>query len=159
MSPRFSRAWLTIVIIQAMGTFFMCYAKQSKGAHYIGSTPTLARAHALPLALVLVTRIALMFDFRNMTLQITHIVLSAVAVCHTISEVFYFQTMVYGIVSVTEITFNSFTIVILISYLFCLDEDEPAPRVRQFSAKHYMEGTTLTPDENDINVQNYKKRM
>uniref|UniRef100_A0A1I7UVG3 Transmembrane protein n=1 Tax=Caenorhabditis tropicalis TaxID=1561998 RepID=A0A1I7UVG3_9PELO len=160
---RSTRAWMSIVVVQAMGSVWMCYAKQKAASHYTSPTPSLSRAHALPLALLCILRIVLIFDFRNVSVHIAHILMSIITAVHTMSEVFFYQSMSYGIVTVTEVTLNSFSVVVMLCFLlspsFNSDDSKDNQRKgpRKLYAKHYMEGDSLTPDEDDELVQAYKK--
>ncbi|CAL2044581.1 hypothetical protein CAEBREN_14823 [Caenorhabditis brenneri] len=157
---RSTRAWMSIVVVQAMGSVWMCYAKQNAASHYASTNPALSRAHALPLALLCILRIVLIFDFRNFAIHIAHILLSIITAIHTMTEVFYYQSMSYGIVTVTEVTLNSFSVVVMLTFLLSPSfnsDDSNGKRPRKVTAKHYMEGEMLTPDEDDELVQAYKK--
>uniref|UniRef100_A0A8R1E1L2 Uncharacterized protein n=1 Tax=Caenorhabditis japonica TaxID=281687 RepID=A0A8R1E1L2_CAEJA len=159
---RSARAWMSIVVVQAMGSVWMCYAKQSAASHYTPSSPALSRAHALPLALLCVLRIVLIFSFRNVAVHVAHILLSIVTALHTFSEVFFFESMSYGIVTVTEVTLNAFSVVVMFTFLTSSSFNtenvtENARRPRKITAKHFMEGEMLTPDEDDEMVKAYKK--
>ncbi|CAI2354208.1 unnamed protein product [Caenorhabditis sp. 36 PRJEB53466] len=123
---RSARAWMSIVVVQAMGSVWMCYAKQSAASHYTSASPALSRAHALPLALVCVLRIVLIFDFRNLAVHIAHILLSTITAIHTFAEVFFYLSMSYGIVTVTEVTLNSFTVVVMVTFLTSSAFSEPS---------------------------------
>ncbi|CAP28483.1 Protein CBG08525 [Caenorhabditis briggsae] len=164
MLERSTRAWLTIVVIQAMGSVWMCYAKQNAASHYTSKSTALSRAHALPLALLCILRIVLIFDYRNISVHISHILLSIFTALHTLSEVFYYQSMSYGIVTVTEVTLNSFSAFVMLCFIFSSSFHEKIKaetlkkRKREFVARHYMEGDSLTPDDDDELVQAYRKR-
>ncbi|KAF1751796.1 hypothetical protein GCK72_018350 [Caenorhabditis remanei] len=159
---RSTRAWMSIVVVQAMGSVWMCYAKQKAASHYISTLPALSRAHALPLALLCILRIVLIFDFRNVSVHVAHILLSIITAIHTMSEVFYYQAMSYGIVTVTEVTLNCFSVVVMLCFILSSsfnssESDGNGKRPRKVIAKHYMEAEMLTPDEDDELVQAYKK--
>ncbi|CAC42259.1 putative ergosterol biosynthetic protein 28 homolog [Caenorhabditis elegans] len=158
---RSTRAWMSIVVVQAMGSVWMCYAKQNSASHYTSTLPALSRAHALPLALLCILRIVLIFDFRNFSIHIAHILLSILTAIHTMTEVFFYQSMSYGIVTVTEVTLNSFSVVVMLTFLlspsFKNEQEGKEKRARKVTAKHYMEGEMLTPEDDDELVQAYKK--
>lgn len=77
------------------------------------------------------------------------------------TEVFFYQSMSYGIVTVTEVTLNSFSVVVMLTFLlspsFKNEQEGKEKRARKVTAKHYMEGEMLTPEDDDELVQAYKK--
>ncbi|CAB3398988.1 unnamed protein product [Caenorhabditis bovis] len=160
MIERSARAWLSIVVVQALGSIWIAYSNQTSKSHFVAHSPVLSRTHALPLALLCILRIVVIFEFQSIPLHVAHILLSLATAIHTLSEVFYFGSMTYGVVTVTEVTLNGFSAVLLTALIFFKISQEPQPerrRPKRLTAKHLMEGNLLTPDEDDELVKAYKK--
>ncbi|CAD6193665.1 unnamed protein product [Caenorhabditis auriculariae] len=155
------RAWLAILVLQSLGSVWMCYTAQKGSTHYNNPSPALSRAHALSVAMLALSRLAVIFSFESQVLHIVHIGMCVMTTFHTMAEVFVFESMKYGVANATEVMLNGLTSAIMCVALNSLIEREEKKERRRgrVTASHYMEGEILKPDEDSEVVRKFKKRQ